>query len=101
MKGKATNAKKIAKQLILKEMISYFLEGHSEESAREIAYEFSFDAENISIWDFDNPEIDKFADCNVLNENAIQDEAQKVYDLKIEKFIKGYMTLINEFKQID
>jgi hypothetical protein len=99
-------AKKIAKQLIIKEMINYFLEGPSVKHIKELAYDFTIESDNLCWWDCENGEFDEIDEKELEaleNEDTkyeIYNEIGKEFDQKVGRFILGYAKLINEFKKI-
>jgi hypothetical protein len=99
-------AKKIAKQLIIKEMINHFLEGNNVKQIKELAYDYTMEPDTFCWWDCENGEFDEIPEKELEElengniQREIYKEIEKEFDDKVATFILGYAKLINEFKKI-
>ena len=101
-----SKAKKIAKQLIMKEMINYFLEGNNVKLRKEIAYEFTMEPDTFCWWDCENGEFEEIPEKELEElgdedtQHDIYKEVEQEFDGKVATFLLGYAKLINDFKKI-
>jgi len=97
-------AKKIAKQLIIKQMINHFIEGNNVKEMKERAHDCTMEPDTFYWWDCENGELDRIPEEELgeLDEtqNEIYKEVEKEFDDKVARFILGYAKLIDEFKKI-